>query len=117
MKFVLMFQQPAQVYQSEADSAKGPAMFQAWMTYMGEMEAQGIICGGNRLDPMSISTVRVREGKLRVDGRATSTTSDLLGGYVVIDVSSMDEAVKWAARSPSSLTGNTAVYSVMEEPS
>jgi hypothetical protein len=116
MEFVLTFQQPADAYQKEADPVKGQPVFQAWMAYMGEMEAQGVIRGGNRLDSAAGSAVRIREGKLRVEDQF-GHDNELLGGYVVIDVPSLDDAVKWASRSPSSLTGSTFVYPVMAEPS
>jgi hypothetical protein len=58
--------------------------------------------------------VRVRDGKRQVQDGPFVETKDLLGGYVVIDVASVDEALKWAERSPSSLVGSTEVRAVIQ---
>jgi hypothetical protein len=86
---------------------------QAWRHYMDAMAAEGILRGGNRLDPFGATTVRVRGGHRQVLDGPYAQTKDLLGGYVVIDVPSLDEALKWAERSPSSAAGSTEVRPVM----
>ena len=113
VEFVLTFQQPAQVHESYADPVKGPPAAQAWKLYMDAMAAEGVMRGGNRLDPFGATTVRVRDGQRQVQDGPFADTKDLLGGYVVIDVPSIDDALKWAARSPSSMAGSTEVWPVV----
>ena len=113
MEFVLTFQQPADVYETNADPIRGAAPMQAWRLYMGAMAAEGILRGGNRLDAREATTVRVRAGKRQVQDGPFAQTKDLLGGYAVIDVPSLDDALKWAERSPSSAVGSTEVWPVM----
>lgn len=113
MEYVLTFNQPAAVYEIHADPVKGPQSLQAWKTYMDAVVAAGVMRGGNRLSPMSATTVRVRDGRRQVQDGPFAETKDLLGGYIVIDVPTLDDALEWAARSPSSLTGNTEVRPVM----
>ena len=113
MEYVLTFQQPAEIYERNYDPVRGVEFLQEWRRYMDTMAAEGILRGGNRLDYTSPTTVRVREGKRQVQDGPFATTKDLLGGYVLIDVPSLEEALKWAERSPSSLVGSTEVWAVM----
>ena len=113
MEFVLTFQQPAEIYASHADPVKGPPALEAWKLYMDAMTAAGVMRGGNRLDANAATTVRVRGGKRQVQDGPFADTKELLGGYVVVDVPALDEALKWAERSPSSLVGSTEVWPVL----
>jgi hypothetical protein len=113
MEFVLTFPQPAAAYEIHADPVKGPPALQAWKLYMDAMAQAGVMRGGNRLNPFGATTVRVRNGKRQVQDGPFADTKDLLGGYVVIDVPGLDQALQWAERSPSSLTGGTEVWPVV----
>lgn len=113
MEFVLAFNESVAASQANIDPVKGPAALQAWMQYMDAMAGAGVMRGGNRLDPFAGTAVRVRNGQRQVQDGPYADTKDLLGGYVVIDVPSLDEALKWAERSPSSLNGSTGVWPVM----
>lgn len=113
MEFVLTFHQPADVYETNADPVRGVAPMQAWRHYMDAMAGAGILRGGNRLDAFGATSVRVRAGQRQVQDGPFAETKDLLGGYVVVDVPSLDEALKWAERSPSSAVGATDVWPVM----
>lgn len=113
MEFVLTFQQPQTAYELHADPVKGPPSLQAWQLYMQAMAEAGVMRGGNRLNALGATTVRVRDGQRQVQDGPFADTKDLLGGYVVIEVPSLDEALKWAERSPSSVTGSTEVWPVM----
>ncbi len=113
MEFMLSFNQPAEVYEEQNDPVTGPKSIQAWMQYMGAMGAAGVMRSGNRLaPPHTASTVRIRDGQRVVQDGPFADTRELVGGYVIIDVPSIDEALQWAARSPSSLTGSTEVRPV-----
>ncbi|MBU6257099.1 MAG: YciI family protein [Bradyrhizobium sp.] len=113
MEFVLTFHQPAEVYETNADPVRGAAPMQAWRQYMDAMQAAGVLRGGNRLDAFGATSVRVRDGRRQVQDGPYAETKDLLGGYVVVEVPSLDEALKWAERSPSSAVGSTEVWPVM----
>ena len=113
MEYVLTFNQPAAVHELYADPVKGPAALAAWKTYSDAMGAAGVLRGGNRLSPFSATTVRVRDGKRQVQDGPFAESRELLGGYMVIEVASLDAALEWAAKSPSSIHGSTEVRPVM----
>lgn len=114
MEFLLAFNQPTEVYELHADPVRGPQALQAWKHYMDAVAAAGVMRGGQRLAPPSTATtVRIRDGQRQVQDGPYADTRELLGGYIVIDVPSLDDALQWAARSPSTLTGSTEVRPLM----
>jgi hypothetical protein len=113
VEFILTFQQPAEVYEAHGDPQRGPALLEPWKLYMDAMDAAGILRGGHRLNALGSTSVRVRAGKRQVQDGPFAETKDLLGGYVVIEAPSLDEALKWAERSPSSMSGSTEVWPVL----
>jgi len=89
--------------------------------YMGqrdlaqELTARGQYLGGNPLHPAASSTsVRVREGKRLVTDGPFAETQEQLGGYMLIDVANLDEAIAIAARSPVAGVGTVEVRPVRE---
>jgi hypothetical protein len=56
--------------------------------------------------------VRVHGGQRRVQDGPYADTKEQLGGEIVIDVASLDEALDWAARCPSAATGAVEVRQV-----
>lgn len=112
MEFVLTFQQPQEIYEANADPVTGPAALEPWMLYMRALSEAGVMRGGNRLDVLHATRVRVRDGRRLVQDGPFADTKELLGGYVLIDVPSLDEALTWAERAPSAGRGSCDVYAL-----
>lgn len=117
MEYMLTFQEPAdQVERYQHDETRTAAMA-PWIAYMGEMGAAGVMRGGNQLEPAwTATTVRVRGGQRHVQDGPFADSKELVGGYVIIDVPTLDDALAWAAKSPSSVTGSTEVRPVKQAP-
>jgi hypothetical protein len=113
MQFVLTFKQPPDIYERNADPVEGPVLLSAWKDYMDAMASAGVMRGGQRLDAMGATVVRMRDGVRQVQDGPYIDSKELLGGFVVIDVASVDDAIKWAALSPSSATGHTGIWPVV----
>ncbi|MGF6600375.1 hypothetical protein P3T23_005110 [Paraburkholderia sp. GAS448] len=113
MEFVLAFQQPPNVYDIYADPLKGQQVFLAWKQYMGAMAAAGVMRAGTQLDPRNASTVRVRDGQRQVQDGSSREGHALCGGFVVISVGTLEEALNWAELSPSASDGYTEVIPVL----
>jgi hypothetical protein len=110
MEFLLTFNQPARAFEMQEDPVEGPRALEAWKAYMGSVAGAGVMRGGNRLAPhWTASTVRVRDQQRHVQDGPFAETKEYVAGYIVIDVPSLDEALKWAALSPSSADGSTEV--------
>lgn len=117
MQFILTFNQPIEEIERHEDPAQGPAVLAPWKAYMAEMTAAGVLRGGNRLaPPWTATTVRHRGGQRLVQDGPFADTKELAAGYVVIDVPSLDEALTWAEKSPSTATGSTEVRPVAQAP-
>ena len=86
-------------------------------TIRGALTANGQYLGGNPLQPASMATsVRVRDGKRLVTDGPFAETREQLGGYMLIDVPSLDEALAAAARGPVASVGTVEVRPVREGP-
>ncbi len=59
--------------------------------------------------------VKVSGGKRTVTDGPFAETKELIGGIIVVDVRSKDEAVEWAARLSEALDGEIEVRRVVEE--
>jgi len=77
----------------------------------------GKYLGGNPLHPTSTATsVRVRDGKSLLTDGPFAETREHLGGYMLIDVDNLDEAIAFAARGPLARVGTIEVRPVREGP-
>ena len=80
-----------------------------------ELTARGQYLGGHPLYPSSSATsVRVRDGKRLVTDGPFAETREQLGGYMLIDVRDLDEAIAIAARIPLARTSTIEVRPVRE---
>ena len=80
-----------------------------------ELTARGQYLGGHPLHPSSSATsVRVRDGKRLVTDGPFAETREQLGGYMLIDVKDLDEAIAIAARIPLARTSTVEVRPVRE---
>jgi hypothetical protein len=82
-----------------------------------QLTASGQYLGGAPLQPPSTATsVRVRDGKRLVTDGPFAETREQLGGYMLIDVKDLDEAIAIAARGAVARVGTVEVRSVREGP-
>ena len=80
-----------------------------------EMKAAGVILGGEGLQPTSTATsVQVRDGETITTDGPFAETREQLGGYYLIDVKDLDEAIRWAAKIPDAAHGTVEVRPVMD---
>jgi hypothetical protein len=82
-----------------------------------ELTAAGKYLGGNPLHPPATATsVRVRDGKRLLTDGPFAETREYLGGYKLVEVADLDEALAIAARSPVARFGTVEVRPVREGP-
>ncbi|MGI8981312.1 MAG: YciI family protein [Pirellulaceae bacterium] len=80
-----------------------------------DLQAKGQFVGANPLHPVATATsVRVREGKRLVTDGPFAETREHLGGYFMIDVKDLDEAIGIAARIPGARKGTVEIRPVLE---
>lgn len=73
---------------------------------------------GERLKPSNLATtVRQQDGKTDVLDGPYADTKEQLAGYFVVDVPSVDEAIVWAKRCPSSKYGSIEIRPMFDQSS
>lgn len=89
------------------DNRGGPAGQAYWEQWRLYSQAVGDkVVGGNMLDRGDTAlTLRVRDGKRSVQDGPYADSKEALGGYMVFEVSSMDEALELAASCPATARG------------
>jgi hypothetical protein len=102
------------IVKADEDSENGTMPSEQLLTEMGnyneELVKAGIMVGGDGLHPSSKGK-RVRfAGKDRtvIDG-PFAETKELIAGYWLWEVSSMDEAVEWVKRCPNPMLGESEI--------
>src|SRR5512145_1096455 len=82
-----------------------------------EINSNGQYLAAQPLHPTSMATsVRVRDGKRLVTDGPFAETREQLGGYMIVDVEHLDEAIAIAARSPVASVGTVEVRPLREGP-
>ena len=79
------------------------------------LNAQGKFLDASPLHPVAMATsVRIREGKRFVTDGPFAETAEQLGGYYIIDVDNLDEAIAVASRLPPVKKGTVEIRPVFE---
>lgn len=103
------------IYDNEKQMADMPkaqleAMLGEYRQYSEAMVAAKVMVAGDALQPThTATTVRRRNGKVTHTDGPFAETKEALGGYYLIDVPSLDEALAWAAKCPSASVGSVEV--------
>lgn len=117
MQYMLIFRETDAQLGQRMDPAQAPAYWGAWMAYVGAIQEAGVVVSGAGLEPPQTGvTVRMNGGGRHVEDGPYAESKEQLGGYFVIDVPGLDEAIAWAARSPASSGGSTEVRPVLPPP-
>ena len=88
---------------------------QAYFELTQEMEQKGVLVAGDGLYPTATATtVRVRDGERNVTDGPFAETKEQLGGFYVLDVKDLDEAIEWAAKCPGARAGSIEVRPVVD---
>jgi hypothetical protein len=74
------------------------------------------LAGAPLQPPLTASSVRVRDGKQLVTDGPFAETREQLGGFMLIDVKDLDEAIAIAARGAVARVGTVEVRPVREGP-
>ncbi|PRY07933.1 YciI family protein [Paraburkholderia sp. BL25I1N1] len=96
--------------ESEAGQMPSTELIEAMGRYNEELVKAGIMLGGDGLKPSS-KGARVRfsgQDRTVVDG-PFAETKELIAGYWIWQVQSMDEAIDWVRRCPNPMTSDSEI--------
>lgn len=103
MRFMVMVKATAT---SEAGVLPKSEDFAAMDAYMEELVKAGILLAGGGLKPSSAGArVRFSGNELTVIDGPFAETKELVAGYSILEVGSMEEVIEWVKRSPNTMPG------------
>jgi hypothetical protein len=114
MKYMLLCYDDDAAWEKAGQAALEDAMAEA-VQLCHEINAKGQYLDAAPLEPVSTATsVRVRNGKQLVTDGPFAETREVLGGYYLIDVESLDEAIRIAERHPGVRVGTVEIRPIVE---
>lgn len=117
MHYMLLFNETSAEQAKRNDPAESGKYWGAWAAYMGAIAQSGAMVSGNGLQsPDSSTTIRVDDSKRHIVDGPFADTKEVLGGYVILDVPDLDNAIEWAARAPCVAAGSVEIRPVMDPP-
>jgi hypothetical protein len=117
MEYMLIFNESPETFAKREHPTEAGPYWGAWNAYIGALNASGVVVSGNGLQaPHTATHIRVRGGERLIQDGPFADTREHVGGYFIIKVDSLDQALEWAARSPASEYGSTEVRPVLQPP-
>ena len=108
------------LYHNETNSADAtPEQMQeelaAYGQYSASLDGAGISWSGEGLHPTSAATtVQINGGETLTTHGPFAEKKEHLGGYYVVDVPNLDEAIAWAAKCPAARGGKVEIRPIMD---
>jgi hypothetical protein len=115
MQYALLIYESPEAFTSRNSNETDPYVG-AWQAYYKELLEAGVYVGGEPLRvPETGTTVRLMEGKRRVQDGPFADTKEQLGGFTILELPSLDAALEWAARCPAAACGAVEVRPLASE--
>jgi hypothetical protein len=100
---------------SELGDEGRQAMYQEYGAVSEDLARRGMMIDGAELQPTAAATtVRIREGRTLVTDGPFAETKEQLGGYLVVECESLDEAIEAAGKLPTARHGSIEVRPLVE---
>jgi hypothetical protein len=113
MKYILLIYEP----ETSLTEEERQHCFEESTELTHELHKKGQFLGASPLLPISTATsVRIRGGKRLVTDGPFAETHEQLGGYFLLDVRDLDEAIAIASRIPGAKRGTVEIRPVLELP-
>ncbi len=114
MKYMLLCYDDERAWEQAGEAALREAMQEA-VHLTHEINAKGQYLTAAPLHPVATATsVRMRNGKRIVTDGPFAETREQLGGFYLIDVPDLDEAIRIAERHPGARLGTVEIRPVFE---
>ena len=102
---------------SEISEADQQASMEEWFGYTNELKTAGVSELGDALQPTATATiVKDNGGRPLVTDGPFAETKEQLGGFYLLDVPDLDEAIKWAHKCPGARHGTIELRPIQEFP-
>jgi hypothetical protein len=105
MQYVVLIYESPKDFESRGSGRSHPYIA-AWRAYYKALVAAGVYVGGAPLqDVGTATTVRLQDGRPRVQDGPFAEAKEQLGGFMILELPSLDAALEWAARCPAAAAG------------
>lgn len=116
MKYMLLVHHDEESFRRRSESERAELLRES-VGLANQLHASGQYLSAAPLHPTSeTSCVRVREGKRIVTDGPFAETREQIGGYFLVDVKDLEEAIQVAARIPGARIGAVEVRPIPEVP-
>jgi hypothetical protein len=104
MRFLITAAPDPDRAKSQADTPVGEELIAAYMRFNEEMHKAGILLASEGLNPAKTGArVGIVRGKRKVLDGPFTESKELVGGFYLVEVGSLEEAIEWAMRCPTGL--------------
>ena len=116
MEYLLLIYDDEKVW-AKMPEAERNGVYAEYGAFTNALQSAGALVGANQLQPTgTATTVSIRDGEQLVTDGPFAETKEQLGGYYLIDVDTVDEALEWAAKIPSARYGKIEVRPIVMRP-
>lgn len=114
VQYVMLFYFPPEHFTDRVNE-QDEAAWSPWRTYVKALDEAGVRVAGAPLQPDSTgTTVRIRGGQRHVQDGPYADTKEQLGGFIILELPSLDAALEWAARCPAAVDGAVEIRPVAD---
>jgi len=116
MKYAILIYEPEKNFAARSERPVNDEFWAPWRAYHKALVDAGVYAGGNPLDPAdtTATTIRVRGGERHVQDGPYADTKEQLGGVILFELQSLDEAIAWASKCPAAAYGTVEVRPVAD---
>jgi hypothetical protein len=105
MRYVVLIYESPEDFESRG-SGPGHPYIAAWRAYYKALVGAGVYVDGAPLqDVGTATTVRLKDGRRHVQDGPFAEAKEQLGGFMILELPSIDEALEWGARCPAAASG------------
>jgi len=110
MQYALLIYESPEDFASRSDDRDDQPYIGAWRAYYRSMAEAGVYAGGQPLDiPETGTTVLQTGDKRQIQDGPYANTKEQLGGFILMELPSLDAALEWASRCPAAMRGAVEV--------
>lgn len=114
MRYLLLIYGP-QRDPSQATPEQLAASMEEWTEYTADLLRRGVMEAGEALEGVeTATTVKLRSGETLTTDGPFAETAEVLGGYYILKVKDLDEAIEIAAACPGARDGSIELRPIAE---
>lgn len=116
MKYALLFYEAPEERNKRNDANEAEAYWAAWSAYSQAASEAGVMPSGAGLqEPSTATALRLKNGARSVQDGPIPDTKEMLGGFFILDVPSLDDALVWAAKAPCAVAGGVEIRPLLQQ--